>query len=80
MILMWMENMTCKIYSSSRENYADVKSYVKYNNHYYFLVTNCTGSWGPDYKVFYTSTLIYECYDYYPGFVSQCQYIDFLYK
>jgi len=45
-ILAWMENMSCKIYSSLQYNYADVKSYVKYNEHYYFLVTNCTGSWG----------------------------------
>ena len=47
--------MSCKIYSSLHENYADVKSYVKYNEHYYFLVTNCTGSWGPDYKVQFVS-------------------------
>jgi len=73
-----MENMSCKIYLSLHDNYADVKSYVKYNEHYYFLVTNCTGSWGSDYKVVYTSTLIYEFYAYYPWFASQCQLIDFL--
>jgi len=47
-----METLSYKIYSSLHENNADVKSYVKYIEHYYFLVTQCSGSWVPDYKVF----------------------------